>query len=91
MKLLLIYVSRQIGEAFREPDVAVLRARKRRRIPVKGEALRECFRAVFGGELTWAAYFRGFSRSKGESFRGRLGAGAGWWWLLSVARESWRA
>jgi hypothetical protein len=72
MKLLLIYVSRQIGEAFREPDVAVLRARKRRQIPVKGEALRECFRAVFGGELTWAAYFRGFSRSKGEGFRGKI-------------------
>src|ERR1700679_2302565 len=91
MKLLLISVFRRIGEAFRELATVVLRVRKSGPVSVKGEALRERFGVVFGCGLTWSSYFRGFSRSKGESFLGRLGAGAGWWWLLSVARESWRA
>jgi hypothetical protein len=91
MKLLLILTVRRIGEAFREPGAAVLRMRKRRPIPVKGEALRERFGAVFGCDLTWTTYFRGFSRSKGECFRGQdsgwvPGARVGWVPLVQIGR-----
>jgi hypothetical protein len=61
-----------MGETFRELVAAVLRVRKTEPIPVKGEAFREYFRAVFGRDLTWATCFRGFCQSKGEGFRGKV-------------------
>ena len=70
MKLLLIFVFSPIGESFRELHLAVLRVRKNRPISVKGETFRECLGPIFSRNLTWTKYFRGFSRSKGEGFRG---------------------
>lgn len=70
MKSLLIFVFDAIGEAFREQSTAVLRVRNKRPVSVKGESFREYLDAISGGDLAWTTYFRGFSESKGEAFRG---------------------